>query len=313
MKAYVDTLDPQDPDYADDIMAFVESEIADLNSKIKKCKEVISNVSKNENAWTEDYTNAKTKLAEAKVNLESAKTKVETYKSAMGNGYDKDTTELRAELSAEQAQDAIDTLKEYENGLIAPFDGVVQVMSYTEGDTATAGTPIVTFASLDDVHVTLSVGKSDLEKIKEGQDVTIKMLKNEYKGKIRTINRSAVQAGNAGAQVAVTVSVDNPDDDIYIGLDAKCSILTASVTDVRMVPVEAVNIDGTGEFIFTFDKSTMMVHKKYVTTGVSSDLYIEIIDGIDDGELIVTNYSGVLEDNKLATPSAESMILLQQK
>lgn len=284
----------------------------DLNNKIKKAKEVIENVSNNQAAWTKDYTDAKTKLAEAKANLEAAKAKVEQYKSGLGNGYDKDTNELRAELSAEQAQDAIDELKEYEKGLIAPFDGVVQLMSYTEGDTAAAGTPIVTFVSLDDVHVTLGVGKSDLEKLKEGQDVTIKMLKNEYKGKIRTINRAAVQAGNAGAQVAVTVSVDNPDDNIYLGLDAKCSILTASVTDVRMVPVEAVNIDGTGEFIFTFDKSTMMVHKKYVTTGTSSELFIEIVDGIEDDELIVTNYTGVLEDGKLATPSPESMIMLQQ-
>ncbi|MBR6093762.1 MAG: efflux RND transporter periplasmic adaptor subunit [Lachnospiraceae bacterium] len=288
------------------------TQVADLSAKIKKCQDVIKNVGNQSDGWTKEYTDAKTKLTEAKANLESAKAKVESYKAGMGNGYDKDTNELRAELSAEQAQDAIDELKEYEKGLIAPFDGVVQLMSYTEGDTAAAGTPIVTFVSLDDVHVTLGVGKSDLEKLKEGQDVTIKMLKNEYKGKIRTINRAAVQAGNAGAQVAVTVSVDNPDDNIYLGLDAKCSILTASVTDVRMVPVEAVNIDGTGEFIFAFDKSTMMVHKKYVTTGTSSELFIEIVDGIEDDELIVTNYTGVLEDGKLATPSPESMIMLQQ-
>ena len=55
-----------------------------------------------------------------------------------------------------------------------------------------------------------------------------------------------------------------------------------------------------------------MVHKKYVTTGTSSELFIEIVDGIEDDELIVTNYTGVLEDGKLATPSPESMIMLQQ-
>ena len=201
----------------------------------------------------------------------------------------------------------------YENGLIAPFNGVVTAIGYTEGDTAAAGTPICTFSSLDDVHVSLGVGKSDLEKLAVGQDVTIKSLKNEYKGKVATINHSAVQNGKAGAQVLVTISIDNPDENIYLGLDAKCSILTASVENVMTVPVEAVNVDDKGEFVFTFTPSTMTVGKKYVKTGVSSDLLIEITEGLDEKDLIVTDYKGVVEEGKMATPAAESQSLITEE
>ena len=304
---------------AEALAAFMKSgEYKALSDDIAKSQAVINSVSRQVNDQSSDYSKAQTELAKYKAEVETnkakveqAKAEVETYQKSLGNSYDRESANLQEELSTIQAQDSMEELLKYEKGLIAPFDGVVTMVSYTEGDTATMGTPIITFSSLDDVHVTLGVGKSDLEKIAEGMPVTIKMLKNEYKGTITTINRSAIQSGNAGAQVMVTVSVDNPDDNIYLGLDAKCSILTGSATNVMTLPVEAVNIDGTGEFVFTFDSTTMMVKKKYVTTGTSSDLLVEITEGIDANDLVVVSYSGVLEDGKMATPSPESMLLIQ--
>ena len=279
----------------------------------KQSETVIANITKQATDQSNDYTKAqteltkyKTELETAKTKMESAKTQVETLKGQLGNNYDKENKALQEELNTIQSEQSLNALMKYENGLIAPFDGVVTAMNYTEGDVATAGTQIVTFSSLEKVHVSLGVGKTDLEKISVGQDVTIKCLKNEYKGKITTINHSAVQNGNAGTQVQVTVSVDNPDENIYLGLDAKCSILTASVENVLTVPVEAVNVDEKGEFIFTFSPETMTVGKKYVTTGVSSDLYIEITEGIEEDEIFVSTYTGVVDEGKMATPSPES-------
>ena len=85
---------------------------------------------------------------------------------------------------------------------------------------------------------------------------------------------------------------------------------TASVENVLTVPVEAVNVDDKEEFVFTFTPSTMMVGKKYVKTGVSSDLLIEITEGLDTNDLIVTDYTGVVEDGKMATPAPESQELI---
>ena len=290
-----------------------EGKYKELADSMEYSKKVIANVTKQSSDQSTDYNKAQTELTKyktevetSKTKLESAKTQVETLKGQLGNSYDKENKNLQEELNTLQNEQKIDNLKDFEKGLIAPFDGVVSTVNYTAGDTATAGTPIATFSSLEDVHVSLGVGKSDLEKLKIGQDVVIKCLKNEYKGKVKTINHSAVQNGNAGAQVLVTVSVDNPDENIYLGLDAKCSITTASVQNVLTVPVEAVNVDDKGEFVFTFDPATMTVHKKYVTTGVNSDLVTEITEGLDADDIIVSDYSGVVEDGKMATPSAES-------
>ena len=292
----------------------------ELSDSVANSKTVIANITRQSTDETTDYTTAQTdatkykaELETAKSKLEAAKAEVETLQGQLGNAYDKENKTLQEELSSIQNEQSMNALLKYENGLIAPFNGVVTAVNYTAGDTATAGTPICTFSSLDDVHVSLGVGKSDLEKLAVGQDVTIKSLKNEYKGKVATINHSAVQNGNAGAQVLVTISIDNPDENIYLGLDAKCSILTASVENVMTVPVEAVNVDDKGEFVFTFTPSTMTVGKKYVKTGVSSDLLIEITEGLNEKDLIVTDYKGVVEEGKMATPAAESQSLITEE
>ena len=292
----------------------------ELSDSVANSKTVIANITRQSTDETTDYTTAQTdatkykaELETAKSKLEAAKAEVETLQGQLGNAYDKENKTLQEELSNIQNEQSMNALLKYEKGLIAPFNGVVTAVNYTAGDTATAGTPICTFSSLDDVHVSLGVGKSDLEKLAVGQDVTIKSLKNEYKGKVATINHSAVQNGNAGAQVLVTISIDNPDENIYLGLDAKCSILTASVENVMTVPVEAVNVDDKGEFVFTFTPSTMTVGKKYVKTGVSSDLLIEITEGLDEKDLIVTDYKGVVEEGKMATPAAESQSLITEE
>ena len=291
-----------------------------LADSVEQSKKVIANISKQSQDTNSDYTKANTNLTKYKAELEASKTKLEaaktsydTLKNQLGNSYDRDNNDLKEELNSIQNESSIKALEKYEKGLIAPYDGVVTAIGYTEGDTATQGTAIATFASLEKVHVNLGVGKSDLAKLQVGQDVTIKSLKNEYKGHVSNINHSAVQNGNAGAQVSVTVSVDNPDENIYLGLDAKCSILTASVENVLTVPVEAVNVDDKGEFVFTFTPSTMMVGKKYVKTGVSSDLVIEITEGIDASDLIVSDYTGVVEDGKMATPTPESQSLITEE
>ena len=292
----------------------------ELADSVANSKTVIANISRQSTDETTDYTTAQTdatkykaELETAKSKLEAAKAEVETLQNQLGNAYDKENKTLQEELSSIQNEQSMNALLKYENGLIAPFNGVVTAVNYTAGDTAAAGTPICTFSSLDDVHVSLGVGKSDLEKLAVGQDVTIKSLKQEYKGKVATINHSAVQNGNAGAQVLVTISIDNPDENIYLGLDAKCSILTASVENVMTVPVEAVNVDDKGEFVFTFTPATMTVGKKYVKTGVSSDLLIEITEGIDEKDLIVTDYKGVVEEGKMATPAPESQSLITEE
>ncbi|MBR4278159.1 MAG: hypothetical protein IKQ28_06945, partial [Lachnospiraceae bacterium] len=137
----------------------------------------------------------------------------------------------------------------------------------------------------------------------------IKILGNTYNGEVKSINHMVTQTGNSSL-VMVTVSIDDPDDNIYLGIDAKCTITLATLADCIRIPVESVNVDNTGEFVYTMDPATMIVGKKYVETGVSGDFYIEIKSGLEEGDIIISTYTGTITEGMPAMVSPESMSLI---
>lgn len=99
--------------------------------------------------------------------------------------------------------------------------------------------------------------------------------------------------------VAVRVHIDNPDENIFLGIDAKLKIRTASEKGVLQAPVEAVNVDSQGQFCYVIENGILT--KKYVTTGISSEAYIQIKDGLrENQEIVTTSVYGIGLDEGLA-------------
>ena len=92
----------------------------------------------------------------------------------------------------------------------------------------------------------------------------------------------------------VEIHIDNPDNSIFLGLDAKIELVTASKTDVLRLPVEAVSADKEGEFVYIV--SDGVVEKRYVTLGISSDEYVEIVDGLTEEDQVITMISSDIEE-----------------
>ena len=101
--------------------------------------------------------------------------------------------------------------------------------------------------------------------------------------------------------VNAKVHIDNPDENIYLGIEAKLKILTASESNVLLVPVEAVNVDNEGEFCYIIENGLLV--KRFIKSGISSETYIQVLEGISEGEEIVTSaYMGMdLEEGMAVT------------
>ena len=97
---------------------------------------------------------------------------------------------------------------------------------------------------------------------------------------------------NAGL-FQTTVSIDNPDEDIFLGVDAKVKIYAASAKNVVTLPVEVVNIGKEGSFCYVIEDG--LVTKRNITTGISSEDYVEITDGIKEGEEVIADLGDYTE------------------
>ena len=98
--------------------------------------------------------------------------------------------------------------------------------------------------------------------------------------------------------VGTEIKILNPDSDVYLGVEAKVVISTAQESDVIVVPVSAVNVDMDGEFIYVVENNVLV--RKPVVTGISSDTMIQIVEGISEGDQMVTEVTTGLTEGMAA-------------
>lgn len=202
-----------------------------------------------------------------------------------------------SKLTTETAQQ---NFRKAQDGVVIDFNGIISQVDVAEGQTVTEGMPLFTLESLENVKATMSVSKYDLEKIVIGQKAKVTINGKEYDGTLSAINKIA-QANQSGTpMVNVDIHIENPDDNIFLGIEAKISLETAKKEKALLIPVECVNSDMDGDFCWAVVNG--IVTRKDIETGISTDTYIEILSGINEGEQIVTDMTADLEEGMEVMP-----------
>ena len=206
-----------------------------------------------------------------------------------------------AELEAKNIQELIE---EGRKGIQAEFRGVISDAQVTQGSTVTQGMELFTLQSTEQVCVEANISKYDFDKVKEGQKAVITLGDSEYQGTVEKISRIAIPNEQGTALIGVTIHIDNPDDNIFIGVEAQASIQAAQAKDVPLLPVEAVNIGKDGSFCYVVEDGK--ITEKAIETGVTSDSYVEITKGLEAGDQVIRDIGNhEVGDSVAAVEAAE--------
>lgn len=217
-----------------------------------------------------------------------------------------------AQISADQAAE---TLAKAQEGVKAEFSGIVTKIAtmsssanasagggLLEGATVAEGTELFTIESNRQVKVDVSITKYDLAKIQVGQKADVTVADQEYEGEVTKINRVAASNSQGSPVVGVEIHINNPDSDIYLGVEAQVLIHTNAARDVVTLPVEIVNTDRNGDFCYVVEDGVVTMRR--ITTGISSDTEVEVTEGLEAGDLVVYDMTGTVTEGMtvLAVP-----------
>ena len=226
-------------------------------------------------------------------NLEEYKAEMKSQKSATEDNVmsaaSREAKTMGKEAEVLKQEQTLNFATKVADGLKADMDGVVTQLNVTEGAPVTAGGALLTIASTDKVHVTVNLSKSDLAKVKEGQKADVTIAGHTYEGEVSFINHVAVTNANNMPVVEAQIAITNADESIYLGIEAKVVIYAQKSENVLLVPVETVNADKSGDFVYVVEDG--IVVRKDVVTGVSSDSYIEVVSGLTEKEQVMTDIS----------------------
>ncbi len=220
------------------------------------------------------------------------------------------TSAARNELSANNnlsslnAQMTKDEINEGKAGIQAEFSGVVTEAAAVAGGPAAKGGSLFTVASNEDVIVDMSVTRFDLEKLEVGQSAEINLAGKIYTGKVSKLSRLAAENSKGTPVVSAEIHIDNPDDNIYLGLEAKVKVSGRKAENVIVVPVEAVNTGMEGSFCYVVDENGV-VARRDVVTGLASSMEIEIQSGLNAGDKVIRNTTGMMVEEGMRVTAME--------
>lgn len=185
--------------------------------------------------------------------------------------------------------------------VLAPIDGVVASRNVQIGQIIASGinnvgggTAVMTLADLTRIYVLVSVDESDIGRIAAGQpaQITVDAYPDEvFKGEVVLVATKGVNTSNVVTfEVKVEVTGDNRTL-LKPEMTANVSIVTKNKLDGLLVPVTALERKK-GQSWLTIQDKDGLINRRLVTIGDSNSEYVEIVKGVEVGDVVVLGPEG---------------------
>ena len=198
------------------------------------------------------------------------------------------TTVKTVYVSAGDEVSADDKLVRLSNGetISADFDGRVNLVSVEEGDEVDASTTLVEIADFSHMQISIRVDEYDIADVSVGQAVSVTATATEqtFESAIKSINYISQSAGNV-AYYTATADVD-VSSGIYPGMQATVTITQEEADDDVILKEEALSFDATNSAFVYMQADDGTMTEVPVTVGVSNGNYVEIREGLSDGDTV---------------------------
>ena len=165
-------------------------------------------------------------------------------------------------------------------------DALVAEVAFDEGQYVTVGQPMARVVNLDRMWLDIQVGESRLADVARGQDVTFSVPAYPDEQFAGTISSISPAGDPASRSFLVRAAVENTDHRLKGGMFAVATIPVNNRHGVTVVPKSAVKQEGKFRYIFLIERNKAL--KRPVTLGLETGDFIEVIEGVEPGAIIVT-------------------------
>lgn len=181
----------------------------------------------------------------------------------------------------------------------APFDGVISERLFEPGDTVSVNTQLLTLVDKSNLIVKSAIPESFVSHATHNKDVVINIpsLSLRLDGKVKTIYPTV---DTNTQQITIEVSFNNSKTDLFPGQFAEL-VIPFKTEEKILIPVNTVQYDTKGTWVYTLNNK-LKAHQTRITTGRNLNSKIEIIDGLKNGDTLITKgFIGLSPGKKVTT------------
>lgn len=228
--------------------------------------------------------------------FESAKDTLATAEAAIE---EIDASIKQAEIEVNDAKTNLGYTK-----IVAPIDATIISIPVSEGQTVNANqtTPtIVQVADLSKVLIKPEISEGDITKVTAGMEVKFSTLSDPdkiYRATIDSVDPAmttltdneyteSVSDTNAVYYYA-NVVVENPDNNLRIGMTTQNTITIADVKNTLLIPTMTLKKQNNKVFVNVLTTANQ-VEQREVQIGLNDDMNTQILSGLTEGEKVVSS------------------------
>lgn len=180
----------------------------------------------------------------------------------------------------------------------APFDGTVDSLAVNEGDFVAPGTPVATVVDLSRVRIYAGVTAQEAARL--SPEMAARVSVADLGGEIFDVTLKSVSrvAASSDGTYQIELWMDDPEGRMRDGLVAKIDLPDPDETPKLLAPRSALlRRDGHPEvFVIEQQGAEYVARARRLRTGRSQGEFVEILEGLKEGDPVVYDGHFALED-----------------
>ncbi len=243
-------------------------------------------------------------LAQMEIQLDLARTTFERQKRLWDQQIGSEIQYLQAKSTYEGQVNAVKQMKSQlsKSVVSAPFSGIIDDIITDEGTVVSPGqTPILRLVNLSDMYIKTDVPETYISDVTEGKivEVSFPVLGETIQTKVK---QTASYINPNNRTFKAEVEIPNKNKQIKPNLTARLKINDYTNEDAIMVPQNIISENAQGEqYLYILDKlngDKAVAKQVIVETGKTQGDKIEILNGLNDGDMVIKEGARSVEDGQ---------------
>lgn len=267
-----------------------------------------------------DDKGARAALMEAEAAYRKAKSEYDPVEKLADRGVmakvNRDKLKAEMDMCAAKVESCKNVLEKHK--ITAPFEGVVGLREISEGQFVSPGNELVKLVDCNPLKVDFKVIEADIKNIYVGQEIKVLVggeQSEEFDAKIIAIDPESDKISHSfNVRAILDMSAEATDEfpALKPGRFVSVKVIPEESQKGILVPESCLEKIGDDYYIYRLIEGIAV--RTLVTIGMRKKGYVEIITGVNEGEIVITaGQQGVLDGRGVSIQTPESLERMRQE
>ena len=205
-----------------------------------------------------------------------------------------DQTKTRAESASLNKELAEISLNK--SLISSPLKGTIKTRHIKVGEFVRKGDKLVEILDIDKIIVKVNIPEQEILSIQVGQNVEVALYIMEKKTFLGRVKNIGLEADSSNRTFPVEILVDNKERQLRAGMLARATFTKNVDQDQIVIPRHTVLERDQGRVVYVFEDGKAF--RRNITIGLSQEDQVQIVQGLNKGELIVVEGHTKLTDGE---------------